>query len=901
MATNKSLLKRLFFLSLTLIISCYAPLLAQDIKKPEDNRFTKVVLAQKLEEPIQFDILPDGRVLYAERKGKLKVYEPAKKTVKLVAEIAVSTKYVSKTGEITEGEDGLQGVILDPDYANNNWIYLYYSPKDGDPKNILVRYEWKGDKLIESSKKVLLEVVVQREECCHVGGGMLFDKSGNLYLTTGDNTFSRASDGFTPIDERPGESPRDAQKSSGNTNDLRGKILRIHPEKDGSYTIPPGNLFPPGTALTRPEIYTMGNRNPWRMTIDSKTGWLYWGEVGPDGSVDSASRGPMAYDEFNLAKQAGNYGWPYFVADNKAYNDYDFATKRSGEKFNPVHPVNNSPNNKGLTDLPPATPAMIWYPYAASTEFPELQTGGRSATGGPIYHRSDFRNPSRPYPQYYEGKWFVTDWVRGWIMAVTLNDTGGYKSMEHFLPELKLRGPIDMKFGADGSLYVLEYGNGYFKDNPEAELIKIEYNAGNRKPEVQASADKTAGALPFKVNLSSAGTRDFDTGDTLKYRWTITKKGLPTRVFTTPNPTVTLTTAGEYKATLTVTDTSGAKNSKTVTLIAGNEPPKVAVHFNSGNRSFYFPGKRIAYEVKVNDREDGSLQNKKIPASQVAVTIDYLAEGFDLTEITQAQRSVDMSAQYAKAINMINKSDCKACHAIKTKSLGPSFSAVAGRYKKTEPIVTRLSKKIITGGSGVWGDAMMPAHSTLSENDARSIVNYILSVNEKAKTIKSRPVTGSYVTTLPADDKGKGSLIFRAAYTDRGSKSVPPQSGEHMLILRNPLIAVADMDTVSNVGYRGGRSAAVIGKSGAFIGLKNIDLNGIKQVELIGTGTQNPLTNVETELRAGSPDGKLVGSGKGGTIPITGETGMQDIYFVFRRADNDQGAPQIRAIRFRDE
>src|SRR5687767_2719854 len=155
---------------------------AQQPRKPEDNRFTKVVLAQRLEEPMQFDILADGRVIFAERKGKLKVYNPKTKKVNLVAEIPVSTKYVSKTGEITEGEDGLQGVILDPNYERNHWIYLYYSPKDGDPKNILVRYEWSGSKLVTASRKVILEVPVQREECCHVGGGMLFDKQGNLFL-----------------------------------------------------------------------------------------------------------------------------------------------------------------------------------------------------------------------------------------------------------------------------------------------------------------------------------------------------------------------------------------------------------------------------------------------------------------------------------------------------------------------------------------------------------------------------------------------------------------------------------------------------------------------------------------------------------------------------------------------
>ncbi len=504
-----------------ILIATSSVALSQTLKKPEDNRFTKVVLAQRLEEPMQFQVLKDGRVLFAQRHGKLEVYDPATERVNLVATFPVSTQYASKTGEVTEGEDGLQGVILDPDYEKNHWIYVYYSPAGNEAKNVLERYEWYGKELIQSSRKVLMDVVVQREQCCHVGGGMLFDKDKNLYLSTGDNTFSRASDGFTPLDERPGKSAEDSQKGSSNSNDLRGKILRIHPEPDGTYTIPEGNLFPKGTPLTRPEIYTMGNRNPWRLAIDSKTGWLYWGEVGPDGSRDDLEkRGPQSYDEFNLAKKPGNYGWPYFIGDNKAYRDYDFDTKISADLFDPAYSVNNSPNNTGLKELPSAVPALAWYGKSPSTEFPLMGTGGNSAVGGPIYRSEDFINSERPYPAYYEGKWFVTDFARGWIHVIELDEKGEYKSMERFLPDIKLNGALDMKFGPEGDLYIIEYGNGYFKNNPEAQLIRIEYNGGNRKPQVQASASKTAGAVPLKVALSSVGTRDFDEGDVLKYEVT---------------------------------------------------------------------------------------------------------------------------------------------------------------------------------------------------------------------------------------------------------------------------------------------------------------------------------------------------------------------------------------------
>ena len=100
----------------------------------------------------------------------------------------------------------------------------------------------------------------------------------------------------------------------------------------------------------------MGNRNPWRMSIDSRTGWLYWGEVGPGGTEDSVGMGPRSYDEFNQAREAGNFGWPYVIADNQAYWEYDYEAKTPGRQFDPRRPINESPNNTGLRELPPSRP-----------------------------------------------------------------------------------------------------------------------------------------------------------------------------------------------------------------------------------------------------------------------------------------------------------------------------------------------------------------------------------------------------------------------------------------------------------------------------------------------------------------------------------------------------------------
>lgn len=876
--------------------------IAQTARKPDENRFTKVVLAQRVEEPMQFQVLKDGKVIFAERKGKIKVYDPLTGKTIVIAELAVSTKYVSQTGEVTEGEDGLQGVILDPDFEKNHWVYVYYSPDGGEPKNTLARYTWLDNKLQESSRKVILDVVVQRYECCHVGGGMLFDKSRNLYLSTGDNTFSRASDGFTPLDERPGKSPQDSQKGSGNTNDLRGKILRIHPEPNGTYTIPEGNLFPKGAPKTRPEIYTMGNRNPWRLSIDSKTGWLYWGEVGPDGGRDDfEKRGPQSYDEFNRAKKPGNFGWPYFVGDNKAYRKYDFATKQSGDFFDPAKPVNNSPNNTGLNELPPATPAWIWYGKGASKEFPLLGGGGNSAVGGPIFRQSDFKDAKRPFPDYYEGKWFITDWVRGWINVVSMDENGEYKDMENFLPDLRLKGPIDMKFGPQGDLYILEYGNGYFKDNPEAELVRIEYNKGNRKPQVQAAVNKAAGALPLTVNLSSAGTKDFDEGDELKYQWTITKNDAPFKVLKTANPTLTFTAAGTYKALLTATDLKGAKNSQSVIIKAGNEPPVVKINVISGNRSFYFPGKSIDYKVSVKDKEDGSMDNRKILPEQVSVTANYLSEGYNPTVIAQKQMSADVSAQFAGTIALMSKSDCKSCHAVNDKILGPAFLEVAKKYSGDAAAPAKLARKIINGGQGVWGDAMMPAHSSMAESDAKAIVKYILNLATTAPRPKNLPVNGKYTTNATSDNPD-GAYIMRAAYTDKGDKYASPQTGESVLVLYSPVVPVSRIVESNEIAFSNDNTSATVKSPGGWLKLGQIDLTRIKQLEVIGGSANRRATDAtgSIEVYAGSLQGELLGKFTGSyttqssfKIDLPDSSNVTDIFLVFK------GAPmRINAVKF---
>src|SRR6478736_4146570 len=860
--------------------------------KPEENRFTKVVLAENLDEPVELAVLPGDKILFVQRKGDVKLYSPTTKAIKTLATIPVSLKY--NNGDVAE--DGLLGLTADPNFARNGWVYMYYSPVGAEPKNRLSRFHMKGDSLELSSEKIMLEIPTQREQCCHTGGSMAFDAHGNLFLSTGDNTNPHAT-GYAPIDERPGRGPWDAQKSSANTNDLRGKILRIHPEANGTYTIPEGNLFAKGTPKTRPEIYTMGHRNPYRISVDKHTGFLYWGDVGPDAPADSASRGPAGHDEFNQARKPGYFGWPYFVGNNKAYYDYDFAANTPGKQFDPAHPVNDSPNNTGLNELPPAQPAFIWYPAAKSDVFPLLGSGGRAAMAGPVFHREDFKNAARPFPAYYDGKFLAYEWMRGWIMAVTMDKNGDLVSMERFMPSQKFSNPIELEFSPTGDLYMLEYGTGWFQGNPDARLVRIEYNGGNRKPVIVAAVDKEAGPTPLKVALSSQGTNDPD-ADALRYQWTITgPKGAVVKTLTEPNPSFTFAQPGVYTASLAVTDAKGAKSTESVQIVAGNDPPQVDIGVTGGNQTFFFPGTPIKYAARVSDREDGSLEDGRIPADRVIVTAEYLKDGAPAEPVVVAGHRSAAPDPHADAKKLLTTSDCLACHQIDRKSIGPAYTAVADTYRGDAGALAKLATKIKAGGSGVWGEVMMPPHPQLTDAQTTQLAAYVLSLGKKAGP--SLPAKGEYTPPATAGNgPEKGAVVLRASYTDQGANGLPGATADKILVLRAPTIVLATGEVSDGVSKmqvpQFPAPMTMPAKTGGWAKLKQIDLTGISEVVIGAMAPAQYAVGGKVEVHIDSDTGPLVGEtpllpkseGMGAPAqlhaPLKPTTGAHDVYFVFK-------------------
>ncbi|MGV3505334.1 MAG: ThuA domain-containing protein [Adhaeribacter sp.] len=845
---------------------------AYAVAAPEETRFVKTVLVNDLNEPMELAVAPDGRVFYVQLRGRMEVFNPATRQATVVRDFPVVTK---------EGL-GLLGLTLDPNFASNNYLYVFYTPMPESPeyqkllpldykadaktievinankvlKHYISRFTLKADNTLDlASEKVLLQIPIELEASAHHGGSLAFDKDGNLVIATGDNTVPFQSNGHAPIDEIPGRIIYDAQRSAANTNDLRGKVLRIRPQADGSYTVPAGNLFPAGTANTRPEIYAMGLRNPYRMTTHPESGVVYWGEIGPDAGTDSPQQGPRGYDEINQAKKAGNFGWPYFIGDTKPYRDYNFASKTAGAPFNPAAPANDSPSNTGLKQLPPAQPAMIWYPYAPSNEFPELGQGGRSAMAGEFYRYAAGAGASQ-MPEYYHNGLFVFDWMRNWVKVLRFDARENYLRTEDFLPVTgDFRRPIDLAFGKDGVMYLLEYGSIYGIDNDDARLVKLEYNPGNRAPIARASVSDSIGLAPLKVSFSSKGSRDYDENDQVKYQWLFDGKTLGS---TEANPAHTYAANGTYQAILKVSDQAGLSSQDTIEVKVGNSQPEVALQL-TGNQSFYWDEASLKYAVKVADKEDGKTDPKK-----VRVYFDYNPRPVRNTPLLGHQILNNAETQ-ALGKSLVAGSDCKACHTLDKVSVGPSFVAVAQRYKGDKGAVNRLAQKIIKGGGGNWGEHAMSAHPQVSVADASEMVKYILSLTEAKKERTSLPLQGTVSFKDHQEKKERGQYTLLAAYTDKGGKAVGPLTASKVVVLRPARLRASEADQLHRI-TRNGNNLSPAGQ-GAFLMFKDIDLTGIRQLtyRLASENRSGTL-----ELRLDSPKGPVVS-----TVPFAA-TGAWD-------------------------
>lgn len=804
---------------------------------PVENRFVREVLAFNLNEPMELDYIPGGKILFVERGGDLKLYDLEAQALKSAGHLNV--KRIA--------EDGLLGLAVDPQFTANNWIYLFYSAQAEGKLQRLSRFNFTNDEIDTSSEKIMMEFQ-STHDCCHSGGSLEFDGDGNLFLSTGDNTNPFASDGFSPSDEGPGRSVWDAQKSSANTNDLRGKILRIKPESDGTYSIPAGNLFEDDDPKTRPEIYAMGLRNPFRISVDQRSGILYWGDVGPDSGKDGEVRGPKGHDEINQAKKPGNWGWPYTRGNNKPYWDYDFVNKKAIRPFDPQNLVNNSPNNTGIQNLPPAQESFIWYPYDPSPEFPWLGEGGRTAMAGPVFNKEMYKDSKGVFPDYFDGKLLIYEWMRDWMFLITMDDNHDYLKAEPFLPNQEFHNPMDMVFGDDGNLYVLEYGESWNTQNLDAQLNKISFVSGNRAPTANIKADKSVGAAPLEVTFSAEGSVDLE-GDELSYQW---KFGNGLGESTDINPSFNFEEAGTYEAHLIVTDSEGATSEDKYQIVVGNAPPEVEITFDSEN-TFYNSSGKLKYEVKVTDAEDGETSNGKIPHSSVQVTLDFIKEVYGQNTSDQGHK-IEIVSNGRK---LIDGSDCMACHAMDKKVNGPSYLDISNKYSETH--IEYLKDKIKNGGSGVWGEQPMAAHPQFQDNELTEIVEYILSLEAPKKLL---PLNGTLAFDQHKTENISGMYVLSARYADQGNGEASSLSTTAQYTFGASVLQAESADEMhpGNTVWQA-LGANVVGniKDGHFLVFNNVLLDGLVSITFRGLYNENYQYEGDIEIWKGDPSKELLG------------------------------------------
>lgn len=224
-----------------------------------------------------------------------------------------------------------------------------------------------------------------------------------------------------------------------------------------------------------------------------------------------------------------------------------------------------------------------------------------------------------------------------------------------------------METGPDGRIYVLEYGSGWFSKNPDAGLARLDYNLGNRAPEVKNIAvNKASGTLPLSVSFTVAA-RDPE-NNKLTYLWNL-GNGVKKQTLV-PKLAYTYIKKGNYTVSVEVKDEQNATaKSKTVSVLAGDYAPDLKV------------------------------------------------------------KLADLKANNAGKALMLSL-DCKGCHKVNERSIGPAFTDVAKKYPKNNASLTHLSNKIIQGGNGVWGDVSMPAHPNLKPAETKQIINWIFSLKQ---------------------------------------------------------------------------------------------------------------------------------------------------------------------------
>jgi glucose/arabinose dehydrogenase len=524
---------------------------------PGEGGFVAQTLYDNLPNPVAFQFAPDGRIFIATRSGDIRIIKDGTLLPDPFATFATNTAVVR----------GVLGMVLDPAFADNGYVYVYYTYENnpaepyGAKTQRLVRLTADGDVAEPGSELVLLGTTVGNlaqtscddfpaaTDCIpadgvdHMGGGLKFAPDGSLFLSTGDAARTL------------GVPPLSLLLRSQDLDGLAGKVLRIDPATGAGLSDNP--FFTGDATANRSKVWSYGFRNPFRLWIDDESGLPIVGEVGS-----------RLWEEVNLAKPGENYGWPCYEG---AARQPDFI----GNAYCDQHYSSNQPVEHPL------------YAYA--------NVGGAALIGGLVYDGDDL-------PVEYEGAYFFADFVRQTVGTLQIDDDGQLVdgSVQEVLSDAGF--PVDFEIGPDGRIYYLTLDPSTFV----GDLRVLEYIEGNRTPIAMAHASTFGGPAPLSVSFSSVQSSDPD-GDALSYLWDFGDG----QTSTAPSPGHSFVQNGTYAASLTVSDPGGASDVAQLTIIVGNSPPKANI-ITPVKAFSYAPGATIAYSGSGTDAEDGALAANRL-------------------------------------------------------------------------------------------------------------------------------------------------------------------------------------------------------------------------------------------------------------------------------------------------
>jgi len=514
--------------------------------------------------PTGLAFTPDGRLLVTTQGGSLRVIR---------AGVLLGTPALQLASRVcSNSERGLLGVAVDPEFAANQYIYLYhtYRRPSGDcssrtpsvPVNRVSRFVLPAGNVVDpASERILIDNALSYNGN-HNAGDVQFGKDGYLYISVGDGGCDFAGGGCAGQND-----------AARDRHTLLGKILRL--DRDGNP--PPTNPFlGPGTARCNlgnaasgtvcQETFAWGLRNPFRMAFDPNAAGVRF-------FINDVGQGD--WEEIDEAAAGADYGW----------------NAREGAC------ANGSTTNCSPANPPPAGMRDPVYAYRHSIAVPGTRSRNCNSISGGAFV------PNGVWPPDYDNTYLFADYVCGSIFRLVSFDSAA--TAVDFAPSLGGDSVVHLAFGPFGGSQALYYTT--YRSGGQVRRMVYAGSGPNSPPVAAAAATPTSGSVPLTVTFSAAGSGDPDAGDSLTYFWDF-GDGSPGE--STAGLTIqhTYRRPGTFTATLRARDQNLAFSSPvTIRVFVGNTAPAPAIQAPAASDTFSV-GQNITLAGGATDPEDGALQ-----------------------------------------------------------------------------------------------------------------------------------------------------------------------------------------------------------------------------------------------------------------------------------------------------